>query len=150
MENYDNPRECCDNAGTMVCWHSRYALGDKQPKEKPIAFLCSLLGLNSEDFPDARETLELLEEKVRKTHVLLPIYIYEHSGITVSTSHEYPYNDRWDSGQVGWIYIEKKQAVKEWGKKLFTDEVKKKAIKYLMGEVKEYDNYLTGRMEEGE
>ena len=36
------------------------------------------------------------------------IRAYEHSGITVSTSNVYPYNDRWDSYLVGFIYVTKK------------------------------------------
>jgi hypothetical protein len=139
----DDPRNW-DNAGKMVCWHSRYTLGDKQPKENPVEFLCSLLGLDSDKFFDNRETMELLLEKASKDYIVLPLYTYEHGAITISTSHEYPYNDRWDAGQVGWIYISKKDAVKEWGKSRFTKDVEARAVKYLQGEVKTYDDYLRG------
>lgn len=120
----DDPRGW-DNAGTMVCWHSRYNLGDQQPKESPEEFM---------------------EKITHKTHVILPLYLYDHSGITISTSYTYPYNDRWDAGQVGWIFISHEKAVEEWGKKRFTKKVEERAIRYLEGEVKTYDNYLTGQV----
>lgn len=43
----------------------------------------------------------------------LPLWLYDHSGITMSCgSRTYPYNDRWDSGAVGWIIISKETAMK--------------------------------------
>ena len=42
-ENYpDNPRNW-DNIGTMVCFHSRYDLGDKHYYDSPAEFLLDLL-----------------------------------------------------------------------------------------------------------
>jgi len=120
----DSPRDW-DNAGKMVCWHSRYNLGDEQPKESPNEYMAHI---------------------TEKNFIILPVYIYDHSGITISTSYKHPYNDRWDAGQVGWIYISKKDAVKEWGKKIFTKNVEKRATEYLRGEVKTYDDYLRGNV----
>ncbi len=45
-------------------------------------------------------------------HVILPLYLYDHGGITMSTG---PFSCRWDSGQVGWIYAEKKKFIEETG-----------------------------------
>jgi hypothetical protein len=140
-----SPREW-DNVGTMACWHSRYNLGDIQPKEDPVDFLCGLLGLDNGDYSHTRESLHILEAKMTKDFLILPLRVYEHSGITISTSNGYPYDDVWDAGQVGWIYITKKDAVKEWGKKVFTKAVADKAYNYLRGEVKTYDDYLTGNV----
>jgi hypothetical protein len=143
--NSEDPRKW-DNVGTMVCWHSRYNLGDEQPKETPVEYLCGLLGLDSGDYMDSRSTLQTLVVKMTRDYIILPLYIYEHSGITISTSTGYPYNDRWDAGQVGFIYVTKERAVAEWGKKLFTKTVEEKTVKYLRGEVETYDNYLTGNV----
>lgn len=119
----DNPRNW-DNAGTMVYWHNRYKLGDEMPKTSPDAWY---------------------EE--HKNDILLPLYIYEHSGITMGVNGDiYPYNDRWDAGQVGWIYITRENAVKEWGKKYCTKKVEEHARSYLMGEVANFDNYLRGNV----
>ena len=37
-----NPREDCDPFGKMVCWHSRYSLGDKHDYDDPEDFLRDL------------------------------------------------------------------------------------------------------------
>lgn len=74
--------------------------------------------------------------------VLLPLWLYDHSGISMSTSHTYPYNDRWDSGQVGWIYLTKERFLSETG----YEEVQwpEKACEMLEAEVVIYDQYLCG------
>src|SRR3954468_649151 len=43
-EDATNPRTELDNAGTMVCWHSRYTLGDDENsrRDNPHEFLDSL------------------------------------------------------------------------------------------------------------
>lgn len=38
-----NPREDHDCLGKMVCWHSRYSLGEKHDYDEPSDFLRSLL-----------------------------------------------------------------------------------------------------------
>lgn len=115
-----NPRKDCDQAGTMVCWHSRYTLGD------------------THDFRDPDAFMEWWKEN-GKGGVLLPLFLYDHSGISMSTGRAYPFNCPWDSGQVGYIYVTRETIIKEWGK-----NGKAKAEKSLQGEVKEYDQYLTG------
>lgn len=112
-----NPRKEWDNAGTMVCFHRRYDLGDKHNFDSP------------EDF--------IMWARKRKTLIVLPLFLYDHSGITMSTGS---FSCQWDSGQVGWIYITAKDAIKNWGRKGYRE----KAIKYLEGEVETYDNFITG------
>ena len=62
------------------------------------------------------------------------MYLYDHSGITISTSS---FNDRWDSGRIGFIFVSKYKIKKEG-----IDETK--VEEYLKGEVSTYDQYLTG------
>lgn len=174
-EDYpDNPRSW-DNIGTMVCFHSRYNLGDKHYYGSPAEFLLDLLndadlgsidGAAREDIleagsgifeevyhfwletqckQDVRDVLDFLRDEyegfsiesigrflarknwdlfcvswlspsdievnelydlVRATdkYVILPLYLYDHSGITISTE---PFSCPWDSWQVGWIYAPK-------------------------------------------
>jgi hypothetical protein len=85
--------------------------------------------------------VERLQNVVNQHYITLPLYLYDHSGITMRTSS---FSCPWDSGQVGIIYISKKDAVKEWGRKYFTKQVRERAEKYLEGEVETYDQYLTG------
>ena len=71
------------------------------------------------------------------------INLYDHSGITVSTSNGYPYNDRWDAGCVGFIYVTKKTILEETG--YTTEEAwKDVAEDFIEAEMETYDNYVRG------
>lgn len=119
----ESPREW-DNLGTMVCWHRRYDLGDEQIKH-PDDWIRSLVNAD-----DDEEITDVWDEAY-KQYVILPLYLYDHSGITMRT---YPFGCPWDSGQVGYIYCEK-------GKEGLSDERIKEV---LIGEVETYDQFLTG------
>jgi hypothetical protein len=114
-----NPREEFDNLGTMVCFHSRYNLGDKH--EMTIE--------------------EARTFQKRENIIILPLYLYDHSGITIKTT---PFNDEWDSGCVGFIYITKEKVRKEYGWKIISKKRREKIEEYLRSEVKTYDQFLTG------
>lgn len=117
----ESPREW-DNLGTMVCFHNRYNLGDKTDYRSK--------DYNSWD--ELKQGIITNEGEV----VILPLYLYDHSGITISTS---PFNCNWDSGQVGFIFVSKYKIKKEG-----IDE--DKVEEYLKSEVKTYDNFLTGEV----
>ena len=67
--------------------------------------------------------------------------MYDHSGITISSS---PFSCSWDSGQIGFALITKKQALEACMVKTITKKTKKWAKKYLDASIKEYDSYLQG------
>jgi hypothetical protein len=156
-----NPRKEYDNVGKMVCWHRRYDLGDEQPKRSPEEYLMELAqAAVSPSYPEA--LLERNLDGILKRHyVILELYLYDHSGITMSCS---PFSCPWDSGQVGFIYCDLKTALKEWGTPgqeakgwkgeasytLAPDGSKRTlreaATLYLQGEVETYDQYLTGQV----
>jgi len=124
----DDPRSW-DNLGKMVCFHKRYKLGDKHH-------------FNSDDYDgweDMKEHIIILEDVC----VILPLYLYDHSGITISTT---PFNDRWDSGQVGWIYATKQDVRKEHGTQYISETTKNKMENLIKGEVEMYDKYITGQV----
>jgi len=73
--------------------------------------------------------------------VILPLYLYDHSGITMNTTG---FSCPWDSGQVGWIYATKKDVKKWYGLKRINKPYIDKVREILLGEVKAYDRYLTG------
>ena len=162
-DNPESPREW-SNLGTMVCWHSRYNLGDDHDYKNPYHCLLDLAskGLTYKDSDlgdeyayDDLSLPEKLSEKVWKYinshYVILPLHLYDHSGITMSTSS---FRDGWDSGQVGYIFVsfdtlreecadrDKKGNLKSW--KYITSARKKRAIQNLKSEVETYDQYLTG------
>ena len=121
-EDSINPREDYDPLGKMVCFHGRYNLGDKHDYDQ-----------NDYTSFDEMEKDIIKQENVA---VILPIYMYDHSGITISTN---PFSCPWDSGQIGFIYVTKEQANEE-------DMTKEQVEKYLLGEVKAYDAYLCGNV----
>lgn len=84
------------------------------------------------------EMMQLLEESGQL--VILPLYLYDHSGITMSTG---AFSCPWDSGQVGWIYADAEKIKEEYGE--VTPETIGKAKELLESEVKSYDYYLTGQ-----
>ena len=116
----EGPREW-DNLGKMYCWHKRYNLGDEK--------------LPTDSYGGWDEIKKyLIKEKGAIPDSILPLYLYDHSGITMRTT---PFGDRWDSGQVGFIYTTEAK-LKEMG----SPKTRMKDI--LRGEVKVYDQYLTG------
>ena len=84
--------------------------------------------------------------------VIMPLYIYEHSGMTISCADGYPYNDRWDGGQFGWIWTDRESVEKTCGGyledgnfiRLSDENWRTCAQQSLISEVKEYDQYLQG------
>ena len=115
-----SPRED-DNLGTMVCFHRHYNLGDKH------------------DF-DVNGFNQFVREN-KKNIIILPLYLYDHSGITMNTIG---FSCPWDSGKVGFIYITKEKARKEFSWVRITKKRLEKIEGYLKGEVETYDQYLTG------
>lgn len=122
----DSPRTWC-NLGTMICFHKRYDLGDSH-------------SYSSDDY-SSWEQMEKDLIKKEDTAVILPLYLYDHSGVTISTS---PFSNRWDSGQVGFILVSKETALAEFGGKIVTAKLKQKLEKILEGEVETYAQFLEG------
>ena len=125
-----NPREW-DNLTKMVCFHKRYDLGDTQTDYRQEAF---------ESWDELKA--EIIEKE--KPLVIKPLYMYDHSGITISTE---PFSCQWDSGQIGWVYITNK-TIDVCGTTINNDETfaqyKERLEEYLENEVNEYDQYLRG------
>lgn len=127
-EYSDDPRSW-DNLGTMVCFHKRYNLGDKNDYK-------------SGEY-DSWSEMEKDIIKRENVGVILPLYLYDHSGITMNTTG---FSCGWDSGRVGFIFISKKKMLKEYGGKVVTQKLKDRVKDYLKGEVETYDQYLRGEV----
>lgn len=124
-ESPDSPRNW-DNFGTMICFHNRYDLGDKHE-------------YNSKDYQGWNDLKEQIE-KDYNVGVILPLYLYDHSGITISTS---PFGCQWDSGQIGWVFCTKEEMDSNWIELSGQDKEERSEV-LLKGEVETYDQYLTG------
>lgn len=142
-----NPRKDYDNIGTMICFHRRYQLGDEHDHQRPIDLLVQLgvdeenLGANPTDDLGDGSKLRIVWE---------PLYLYDHSGITMKTT---PFSCPWDSGQVGIIYITYAQMARQYGVKesdegtwVPTAEQIAEYEKILKSEVEVYDCYLRGEV----
>lgn len=148
-EEPENPRRY-SSFGTMLCWHRRYTLGDSQPTCPPDEALLSIV---PEDF-DAEGGAW-----VRENVASLNLYLYDHSGITISTNE---FSCPWDSGWVGYIYCTLDDAHRNfaeegepisWSAKsryrvdstsAETCTIKDYATYIMKSEVEMYDMYLRG------
>jgi len=127
-----NPRED-DNIGIMVCFHKKYTLGDTLKFGKNVKTIFSSDNFNS------WEEMENYLIETEKALYILPLYLYDHSGISIAT-FRHGQHASWDCGQVGFIYTTKEQM-----KLIGVEKYSKKRIeKYLLNEVETYNQYLTG------
>lgn len=136
----ESPRETCDNLATFACAHRRYRLGDKEA---------------SHLVKDACDEATLRERVDSEILAILPLYLFDHSGISISVGK---FSCSFDSGQVGWAFVTKESAEKmgcvgdkfrhdpETGKMVPDGVWDQEALeKVIRGEVETYDDFLTGR-----
>lgn len=134
----DSPRDW-SSFGTMVCWHRRYSLGDRHNHDSPYIFLCDLAEVNE----DRDLSFDALYQRIERKAVMLPLYLHDHSGITMNTTG---FHCPWDSGQVGFIYVSLANIRKDYKTKLVTKKYREKARQLLVAEVSTYDDYLRGEV----
>ena len=85
---------------------------------------------------------QLLSEQ--KDILILPLYLYDHSGLSISTGSFVgrAHHAEWDSGQVGYIYAEHDDILNNFGE--ITPDTIRQAKECLEGEVEAYDAFLRG------
>ena len=159
---FPNPRREDENFGTMICFHRRYQLGDEHEyfssddlleelfinasgggdkgKQKYDNFVDSF-DLHPGTMVKIQAYNRALMAEIEKSYVVLPVYLLDHSGLSVSTTD---FNDPWDSGQTGIIFASLDKIREEYGVKTVTPEIRHKAEDLLRGEVEQYDAYLNG------
>ena len=122
----ESPREW-DNLSFMICFHKRYNLGDNHD-------------LNHHDYDSWDDMLDHII-RIYNVATFEPLYMYDHSGITISTE---PFSCPWDSGQIGWCIVTKDAIKEAWGVKKVTKKLIQKAKEVMLSEIKIYDSYLQG------
>ena len=127
-------REEFDNLGKIVCLsRGGGSIGDKHE------FKMNMFK-GWEDFKN-----HLIKKE--KAAIILPVYMLDHSGISLSTT---PFNDPWDSGQIGYIYATREDTLCTFGKwpllsrRVLTKTLRERATEILKCEVKALDQYLNG------
>lgn len=162
-EDLSNPRDEWEHLGTLYTWHSRYKLGgndDENHQEviqdfeiwafdyfNDLAKIPELSGMYSDygsmyrteddeelNYEELQFFKKIVNNWINDNVAILPVYMYDHSGITISTG---PFGCPWDSGQVGLIYLEKKTCERHGID--FKD-----AERIIKSEIEELDQYLTG------
>ena len=116
-----SPREDF-NMTKMVCFHKRYQLGDEHE------FNFNEYG----GFKDIKAAIERSIGGKGEIAVMEPLYMMDHSGLSLSTSD---FHDRFDSGQIGWIYIDKKTARAIYDRRYITHNVKERLYDVLESEL---------------
>jgi hypothetical protein len=136
QDEYPNNPRHDDNISTMICFHNRYSLGDKHTYKH-------------QDYSGWAEMEKAIIEN-EKPAIILPLYLYDHSGITISTT---PFSCKWDSGQIGFVFISKEklrneliEENKEGKKKYITKKHIERATKNILAELETYDLYLRGEV----
>lgn len=132
----ENPFDEC-NLGTFVAFHKRYKLGTTQDAYK------------NENYNSWSE----LEKDIIKNEnpvVILPVFMYDHSGLSFkigSFQGMLPQGHaEFDSGQVGYIFVSREKAVKEYGCKRFSKKQVEIITNVLKGELEEYTAWVNGQI----
>lgn len=117
-----SPREY-DNLGTIIHWSREYDLGEVDGRKDNV---------------DAQEFAAM---KRKNGAVILPVYLYDHSGITINTTG---FSCQWDSGQIGWIFADK-DAIRKWFQvKNITKNLRERVREHLISEIETFDKYIRG------
>lgn len=120
-----------DNLGKIITWHRRYDFTDKSVKE------------NFNFLTESPETF--LDYANKNKFIYKSLYMYDHSGISFSLSNTtYPFNDRWDAGQVGYIFATPEE-IKKWFKvNEITDKIKEEIYDEFNNEIEELNSDAEG------
>ena len=143
----EDPREW-GSPFTMVC--SGSGMGDEQwqpnyaSEYSMFEYFHGMSGLMEDkgyyqDF--TAEDLRRLSEWADQNVLWLPLYVYKHGVITMRTT---PFANRWDSGCVGFIYITREDARKDWKWDRISSKREKQLYEWMRGDVEIYDKFLTG------
>lgn len=163
-----NPRGEC-NLGTMVCWHPDYILGDEQISANRGAVDRDKNGSARSMFQSEKggtelrsmEHLERYLTLMRGALVTIPLYLLDHSGISMSAGapsigdtpmggRDHHGNARmWDTTMVGYIYTTAERVAElcgaaDYKPSDFEGTQGQWLAEQLRYEVSEYDSYLTG------
>lgn len=138
----NNPRTDDENLTHFVILSDKYSTGECQDKvndvlrrvAKKLGF--SVYNRNNRELIEA--FLESKNKQIGRYIEIQPLYVYDHSGVTYSTS---PFSCRWDSGQVGYVFTTRYDFEKFGLTNNFNPE---SARKEIQKEVEHWDHYAQG------
>lgn len=124
-EDAENPRKEFQNYGHFYAWTKSGKYGDKH-------------GIDADYFAGWDELKQYLIEEFKPV-IILPVYMYEHSGVAFSTGS---FGDPWDSGQIGFIWCNEDD-IKSGGLDV-NEESLKIVEKCLVSELAVYEAWVNG------
>lgn len=128
-ENAESPRDW-SNLGTFYTAHSRYCPEKEFDEHFDFDKVCD-------------ERRGNLRQSFLKEYVALNIYLYDHSGLTISSG---PFSCRWDSGWFGIAAVSIEKVKKEYKWKVLTKARRRMVEQQLQAEIDTYDQYLRGEV----
>lgn len=122
----ESPRTSMTNLTHMICWPRHYDLGDEH------------------NFSDIEALANWIKEQEDSGDEVCcrPLFLLEHGGLSISTRD---FNDRWDSGCVGMVYVLKSELCRV-GFSFTSVPWKNVASGIIDDEVEYYDQYLRGEV----
>ena len=144
----ESPRDW-DNLGTIVCEHRRYTLGDSQDVDQSIIEMLQVVADGDTDKAlnyFETHTYNQCFARIQEKFIVLPVYMYEHSNIALSTGSFIgrAQHAEWDSGQLGFIYVSKEDVRNEYKVSRISKQLLKTVKTVLDNEVKLYGHYING------
>ena len=138
-EDNENPRIECDNFSHVILFGKYRGLGDKHD---------IVIEKNYNDRYDfAKNAIKEVAKQFKDVAVILPVHVYEHSGIGLSTSMaNYPFNCPWDSGTVGFVVVTKADIRNNWNIKYVTKKYIDHAEQLAIGEIETLSQYANGEI----
>ncbi len=130
-----NPRVDFDNLGTFI---------DTQGNGDSTDFRFEGNYASREDFIEEGEAE--IRKHFKDVAVVLAVHKYEHSGVGYSTNYSYPYNCRWDSGTVGFIFATKKDIRENFGIKRVTEKYVEQTENILSSEIETFSQWASGEI----
>lgn len=127
-ESPESPREW-DNLGRMALSHDRYNFPNDD-------------GVNFDDF-DSWQAAETYLRKEYGAVIVLPVQMYEHSGVSLYVGNMH---DQWDGGQVGLIYATAADIRTCFNIKRITKKYREQVKITLENEVNTYSQYVSGEV----
>ena len=122
-----NPRTDYDgNLCTIFSQRGNWDIGDSE-----FSYTRDEAPKKYEEFKNRQDKGEIL---------MLPVYMYDHSGQTISLGD---FHDRYDSGVCGYAFVEKKRIFEKYPDAT-EENWKEKAYKAIQVEIDIYDKYIKG------
>lgn len=116
---------------------------------KDFDYITKVVTTNNYSFGDETQSIEDIKDRLSdksfmNDNIVLPIYAYIHSGMTISTTS---FNDRWDSGQIGYIFVSKETVRAEYNVSRISSRLRKRVINMMASEIStELDKFVRGEI----